>query len=178
MASSSSEESSEVEATTHRVTPFNGAKLDGSEDFDDESEGSKEQEDDNFIVEDDGAGFTELPVEFSMSTHEDLAHQFKIIFQFFVHVAIQPPEDRHEFMSRQMKSGCDDISPCFFSSSQKHNNISRYPCKSFEGSFQASETLLSPLLFGAPTSKLHFLRFQSSDWMTCSSHYLSVMLAT
>ncbi|KAF4576590.1 hypothetical protein EYR40_000834 [Pleurotus pulmonarius] len=103
-ASSSSEMESEVDATTYRVTPFDGAKPGGSEDFDDESEGTQEQENDDFIVEDDGAGFTELPVEFSMSTHEDLAHQFKIIFQFFVHIAIQPPEDRHKFMSRQMKS--------------------------------------------------------------------------
>ncbi|KDQ33317.1 hypothetical protein PLEOSDRAFT_1099288 [Pleurotus ostreatus PC15] len=95
-------DSSEEDATTRGVVPFDGAKPD----CDDESEGGEdeEQEDDNFIVDDDGAGFTELPVEFSMSTHEDLAHQFKIIFQFFVHIAIQPPQDRHEFMSRQMKT--------------------------------------------------------------------------
>lgn len=118
VSDSSEEEASEEEATTRGVVPFDGAKPDGREDFDDESEGGEdeEQEDDNFIVDDDGAGFTELPVEFSMSTHEDLAHQFKIIFQFFVHIAIQPPQDRHEFMSRQMKSRCDDIFPCFFSS--------------------------------------------------------------
>ncbi|KAF7440525.1 hypothetical protein PC9H_000871 [Pleurotus ostreatus] len=102
VSDSSEQDSSEEDATTRGVVPFDGAKPD----CDDESEGGEdeEQEDDNFIVDDDGAGFTELPVEFSMSTHEDLAHQFKIIFQFFVHIAIQPPQDRHEFMSRQMKT--------------------------------------------------------------------------
>lgn len=46
----------------------------------------------------------QLPPEFSMETHQDLVHHFKIIFQFFVHVAVQPSTKRKAFMKLQMKS--------------------------------------------------------------------------
>jgi hypothetical protein len=55
-------------------------------------------------VEDDVAAPAVLPMEFSMETHEDLIHQFKKIFQFFVHIAVRPGIERHQFMEHQMRS--------------------------------------------------------------------------
>lgn len=85
------------------AVPFKGAAPDGDESenslFDErESDGSE-----GFIVDDNGEGLASLPAEFSMEAHEDLAHQFKKIFQFFVHIAVHPPVERHDFMERLMK---------------------------------------------------------------------------
>ena len=55
-----------------------------------------------FIEEDSGAAI-ELPVEFSMNTYQDLMHHFKIICQLFVHLAVQEPENRRDFMEEQLK---------------------------------------------------------------------------
>jgi hypothetical protein len=38
-----------------------------------------------------------------MRSHDDLTHQFKIVFQFFVHIAVRPSIDRQSFMENQMK---------------------------------------------------------------------------
>lgn len=82
------------------VTPFAGAKPDTT---DDGSHDDEDLPDDSFIVEDDD-GPAELPMEYSMNTHQDLAHHFKIICQLFVHVAVQPPDERHAYMKETMKS--------------------------------------------------------------------------
>ncbi|KAF9053731.1 hypothetical protein BDZ89DRAFT_1056302 [Hymenopellis radicata] len=84
--------------------PFKGARKDGSEDDEEEKdslfdEGSDKSSD--FIIEDDGDGAALLPVEFR--AQQDLAHHFKTIFQFFVHVAVQTPHERSAFMEKQMK---------------------------------------------------------------------------
>ncbi|KAF5373774.1 hypothetical protein D9758_000581 [Tetrapyrgos nigripes] len=100
-----SEEDSEEEEDAQ---PFQGAKKD--DDKDSLFDGSDSGDDDSnsvgssdFIVEDDGAGLSALPAEFSMDAHEDLAHQFKKIFQFFVHIAVRPGLERHEFMVQTLK---------------------------------------------------------------------------
>ena len=38
-----------------------------------------------------------------MESHQDLSYQFKRVFQFFVHIAVRPPLERHEFMFGRMK---------------------------------------------------------------------------
>ena len=68
-------------------------------------------EDDSFIVEDDGAP-TELPMEYSMNTHQDPAHDFKIICQFFVHLAVRPMADRRLFMKDAMESEIPSLLFC------------------------------------------------------------------
>jgi len=97
------EEDSEEQATSSddmEVTPFRGAKP--SEEAD-EAEGSgSEDSESSFIVEDDNDA-VHLPAQFSMETHQDLSHQFKKIFQFFCHIAVQPPKKRRQFMDTQMK---------------------------------------------------------------------------
>lgn len=57
----------------------------------------------DFIVEDDGVTPTLLPAQFSMEAHQDLSHQFKKIFQFFVHIAVRPAKERHDFMEKQIR---------------------------------------------------------------------------
>ncbi|KAF8921251.1 hypothetical protein CPB85DRAFT_1270003 [Mucidula mucida] len=84
--------------------PFKGARKDGSEDDEEEKDslfddGSDKSSD--FIIEDDGDGAALLPVEFR--AQQDLAHHFKTIFQFFVHVAVRTPHERSAFMEKQMK---------------------------------------------------------------------------
>ncbi|KAL0581727.1 hypothetical protein V5O48_000309 [Marasmius crinis-equi] len=103
-----SEPEEEEESEPEQLTPFRGAKPHvGSEDEDEDEEGDRDDSkvsEDDFIVEDDGEASAELPVEFSMETHQDLSHQFKKIFQFFVHIATRQPQDRHDFMLNLLES--------------------------------------------------------------------------
>jgi hypothetical protein len=80
--------------------PIPGARPSTASDDDEDSE---EEDEDNFIIEDDGneASF-ELPVAFSMDTHQDLSHHFKIICQLFVHLAVA--DDREIFMAEAMSN--------------------------------------------------------------------------
>ena len=102
--SSQSADESEEDEDTQLYTPFEGAKPD----IDDEgsslhNESFQAPEDDSFIVEDDEPT-VELPVEYSMNTHQDLAHHFKIICQLFVYLAVRPVAERRSFMEDAMKS--------------------------------------------------------------------------
>ena len=65
-------------------------------------EGDDSDSSSDFIVED-GDMPQSLPAQFSMESHQDLSYQFKRVFQFFVHIAVRPPLERHEFMSSRMK---------------------------------------------------------------------------
>lgn len=58
--------------------------------------------DDDFIVEDDGIVAT-LPAEFSMTTYQDLAHHFKIVCQYFVHLAVSSETARERISDRLME---------------------------------------------------------------------------
>lgn len=86
--------------------PFEGAAPDDDSESEHNSLFDEPESDasEGFIVDDNGEGLASLPAEFSMEAHEDLAHQFKKIFQFFVYIAVHPPVERHEFMERLMKS--------------------------------------------------------------------------
>lgn len=100
------------EAPPAKVKPFKGARpgakadsLFGS-DRDEDGSSSEEEEDEDFIVEDDPLAAPLLPAEFSMETHQDLSHQFKKVFQFFVHIAAQPSKKRRKFMETNMDGWC------------------------------------------------------------------------
>ena len=105
MSSASSEDEEEEEALPPK--PYKGAKR--TNDFfgdEDQEEGSGSDSsgfESDFIVEDGPLGAPILPAAFSMETHQDLSHQFKKIFQFFVHIAVQPPENRKAFMQKNME---------------------------------------------------------------------------
>ncbi|KAF8964710.1 hypothetical protein BDZ97DRAFT_1757813 [Flammula alnicola] len=81
--------------------PFKGSKPSGESDGDSDSEQSASDGSSDFIVFDDGS--VELPPQFSMETHQDLSYQFKKIFQFFVHVAVQSAENRAAYMKKQIR---------------------------------------------------------------------------
>ncbi|PPQ83330.1 hypothetical protein CVT25_003969 [Psilocybe cyanescens] len=91
------EEEEEEEEEDWTSIPVKGSKP--SAEYDEAVD--SEQSESSFIVEDEES--VQLPAEFSMETHEDLSHQFKKIFQFFVHIAIQPTKDRAHFMESRMK---------------------------------------------------------------------------
>lgn len=101
-SSESSEEEEETESEENKLKPFKGARpiVDDALFTEDENDSDSS----SFIVEDDSQAVTaQLPSEFSMRSHDDLTHQFKIVFQFFVHVAVRPNMDRQSFMENQMK---------------------------------------------------------------------------
>lgn len=102
--SSDSEEGEEEEEgeSEEDARPFKGAKRTHGNLFGSEEEMEDGSESDDFIVEDDGK--VQLPAQFSMETHQDLQHQFKKIFQFFVHIAVQRPKSRKMFMEENLKS--------------------------------------------------------------------------
>ncbi|KAG1753462.1 hypothetical protein EDB19DRAFT_831191 [Suillus lakei] len=89
------------------VRPFKGARPDRGQESE-TSSGKHEQtdEDEDFIVEDDEQGVStmQLPIAFSMNTHQDLAHQFKIVCQLFVHMAVRFPSERRPFMKKMLEA--------------------------------------------------------------------------
>ena len=105
LGSSSEAEESERSAGV----PFNGAKLHHSGESDashDETDSNEDEEDEEgFIVNDDAHGVpaAQLPLAFSLSTHQDLTHQFKIVCQLFVHIAVRPLADRRPFLESALK---------------------------------------------------------------------------
>ncbi|KJA27187.1 hypothetical protein HYPSUDRAFT_63453 [Hypholoma sublateritium FD-334 SS-4] len=97
-SSDQNEKESESDNRSRRL--FRGSKPSGDVKSDDSDDSSSRHSSD-FIVDDDTA--VELPPEFSMETHEDLSHQFKKIFQFFVHVAVQSASKRAAYVQKQMR---------------------------------------------------------------------------
>lgn len=81
---------------------FAGARPDNDGDRSEPDEASVVGEDeDDFIVDDeiDAAQGPALPVAFSMSTHQDMSHHFKIICQLFVHLAVTSRDQRCRVMN-------------------------------------------------------------------------------
>lgn len=102
------ESSSEAEqSNSSKEVPFKSAKPHHSGNSDashEETDTSNEENDESFIVDDDAnAPATRLPPAFSLSTHQDLAHQFKIICQLFVHLAVRPLADRRPFFKHALE---------------------------------------------------------------------------
>ncbi|KAG0707720.1 hypothetical protein DFH29DRAFT_895079 [Suillus ampliporus] len=102
-----SSESDTEQSEDSVVRPFKGARPDRNEESESSSvEHDQTDEDDNFIVEDDEQGVspTQLPIAFSMNTHQDLTHQFKIVCQLFVHMAVRSTADRRPFMKKMLEA--------------------------------------------------------------------------
>ncbi|KII88474.1 hypothetical protein PLICRDRAFT_54305 [Plicaturopsis crispa FD-325 SS-3] len=105
-----SSESEEIEDEEYNVepVPFAGARPHRDSDLDLDSVSSREEdpvEDDSWIVEDDStASAAQLPAQFSMNSHQELIHHFKVICQLFVHLAVRPRAERRAFMKQTMKN--------------------------------------------------------------------------
>ncbi|KAH8117556.1 hypothetical protein DFH11DRAFT_1575762 [Phellopilus nigrolimitatus] len=76
----------------------NWSKNDSSQSEKDDQE--NEEEIDDFIVEDGDDVPVANPVAFSMNTHQDLVHHFKIVCQYFVHLAVSSEEARLKIADR------------------------------------------------------------------------------
>ena len=83
--------------------PFFGARRDGTEDIDEGTSAQSRNDEDDFIVEDDSTA-ANLPAAFSMAARQDPAHLFKIVCQLFVHLAVRPANERHDYMEHILKS--------------------------------------------------------------------------
>lgn len=109
LPSSDDEDDDDAQASSEddldKFKPFKDARPAGESGDEDDDEKNSEEEENTFIVEDDDdQAVTELPPEFSMSTHQDMMHHFKNVFQLFCHVAVQERADREAFMETQIES--------------------------------------------------------------------------
>ena len=97
---------SEKDSSSEDVIP--GARKGRDENDEETSESSNEDEKesngdsdvDNFIVEDDDQQEAHLPAIFSMNTHQDLIHHFKIVSQYMVHLALTDNSARSHMAER------------------------------------------------------------------------------
>ncbi|KAL1742924.1 hypothetical protein HDZ31DRAFT_83802 [Schizophyllum fasciatum] len=105
---SSSEEEDDDEDDDNEESPkskpFRGSKPSRDSLFGSDGDSEASESGASFIVEDDGEAPVQLPAAFSLDTFQDLAHQFKKIFQFFCHIAVRSEEERHDFMEHAMKN--------------------------------------------------------------------------
>lgn len=97
------------------VAPFKGAKPhhSGESDPSDDETDNNEEDEQDFIVDDDPDGVppAQLPLAFSLSTHQDLTHHFKVVCQLFVHITVRPLVERRPFLERVLKGLTVRISP-------------------------------------------------------------------
>jgi len=63
-----------------------------------------DDDDDDFVVQDDGEVIPELPMAFSHQSHQDTVHDFKVVFQLFVHLTMMPMNKRRAYMEEVLNS--------------------------------------------------------------------------
>jgi hypothetical protein len=98
--SPSSDSEKHEETNASKPAPFTGARPGTMSESSDRSDPSDEQ-DDNFIVEDDPShSIAALPLEFR--NQQDLAFQFKIVCQLFVHLTVHR-NGQLAFMERALR---------------------------------------------------------------------------
>lgn len=69
-----------------------------------DGDGSNSDNDtDDFVVQDDGSVIPDLPVAFSRHSHQDTRHDFKVVCQLFVHLAMMPMDERRAYMEEMLK---------------------------------------------------------------------------
>jgi Domain of unknown function (DUF4211) len=69
-----------------------------------DSDGNDNDNDtDDFVVQDDGSVIPDLPMAFSRHSHQDTRHDFKVVCQLFVHLAMMPMNERREYMEKMLK---------------------------------------------------------------------------
>lgn len=148
LASSGSEES---DKDSDRLIPGAHPHQDASE-VEDNRASEAEEELDDFIVEDEGdAQVAALPAMFSMNMHQDLVHQFKVVCQYYVHLAVTKPEARSRRVKRLLSGQCGSFfhSLCKLKSSWFQMTISPCPCLSQGESLRTYE-ILSHRPYGGP----------------------------
>ena len=74
---------------------------DSQQDDGDGNDGDNDMDD--FVVQDDGSVIPDLPVAFSRHSHQDTRHDFKVVCQLFVHLAMMPMDERRTYMEETLK---------------------------------------------------------------------------
>jgi hypothetical protein len=98
LSESSDEQTSEDD---DQVVPFQGSQQDGGNG--DDSGDDNDNDMDDFVVQDDGSVIPDLPVAFSRHSHQDTRHDFKVVCQLFVHVAMMPMDQRRTYTEKMLK---------------------------------------------------------------------------
>lgn len=90
-------ESSDERANEDKVTPNQDSQQEDGDgiDSDDDME--------DFVVQDDGSVKPDLPMVFSRHGHQDMRHDFKVVCQLLVHLAMMPMDKRRTYMEEMLK---------------------------------------------------------------------------
>ncbi len=87
-----------------QTTSSQDSQQDNSDQDGDNLGGDDDDDDiDDFVVQDDGVVKPELPMAFSHQSHQDAGHDFKIVCQLFVHLAMMPMRERRPYMENILK---------------------------------------------------------------------------
>jgi Domain of unknown function (DUF4211) len=100
--SDSSDEETDDDDDNGQVTPFQDAQQDDSDD-DGHGGDDDDSDTDDFVVQDDGSVIPDLPMAFSRHSHQDTRHDFKVVCQLFVHLAMMPMDERRTYMEETIK---------------------------------------------------------------------------
>lgn len=84
-----------------QIVPFQDAQQDDSNGDDHGDDNDNDMDD--FVVQDDGSVIPDLPAAFSRHSHQDTRHDFKVVCQLFVHIAMMPMDERRAYMEKMLK---------------------------------------------------------------------------
>jgi hypothetical protein len=90
-------ESSDEQADENEVIPNQDSQREDSDGNDSDNDM------DDFFVQDDGSVIPDLPMAFSRHSHQDTRHDFKVVCQLFVHLAMMPMDERRAYMEKILK---------------------------------------------------------------------------
>jgi hypothetical protein len=90
-------ESSDEQVNEDEITPNQDSQGEDNDDND------SDNDTDDFVVQDDGSVIPDLPMAFSRHSHQDTRHDFKVVCQLFVHLAMMPMDERREYMEKMLK---------------------------------------------------------------------------
>ena len=88
---------SDEQASEDEVIPNQDSQQEDSDGIDSDND----MED--FVVQDDGSVIPDLPMAFSRHSHQDTGHDFKVVCQLFVHLAMMPMDERRVYMEKMLK---------------------------------------------------------------------------
>ena len=91
------------EGNDESTSPQDSQQDNSDQDGDDHGGNDDDEDIDDFVVQDDEAVMPELPMAFSRHGHQDARHDFKVVCQLFVHLAMMPMDERREYMENILK---------------------------------------------------------------------------
>jgi uncharacterized protein DUF4211 len=95
-------ESSDEQTSEDEVIPIQDSQQDDN-DGDNHGGDDSDNDMDDFVVQDDGSVIPDLPMAFSRNSHQDTRHDFKVVCQLFVHLAMMAMNQRRTYMEGVLK---------------------------------------------------------------------------